>query len=167
MPAFDQPLRPLRAALTGRAEAEAAAIRSEAEVKAARIENEAHQRAKEILDDAHAQGDAEARLLLAREKAAARRRERSVELRSRREVYDTLRRRVRESVVDLRDDAALRAALTTHALTALGPAAVVRDDPSGGVVARAPGRCLDLSLSALADRAFDRVAPELEELWTG
>ncbi|EKX65016.1 hypothetical protein STRIP9103_07529 [Streptomyces ipomoeae 91-03] len=35
----------------------------------------------------------------------------------------------------------------------------------GGVVARVPGRRVDLSLTALADRALDRMGGEVRSLW--
>ncbi|GAB3899894.1 hypothetical protein GCM10029964_086470 [Kibdelosporangium lantanae] len=164
MPTLEHALGPLATALVEAAEQDAAATIAEAADHAARVTAEAHQRAKEILDEARAEGEAEARAQLAATLAVARRSARAIELRTRRQVYDTVRQRVHESLADVRTDA-LRAALTTHALAVLGPGTVVRDVPDGGVVAYASGRYMDLSLTTLADRAFDRVAPELGELW--
>jgi vacuolar-type H+-ATPase subunit E/Vma4 len=165
MKSLEQSLKPVRDSLLGTAETDAATVLGEAAAEASRLEDDARQHAKEILDEARAQGEADARLVLARARAAAQRTARSAELGAQRAVYEQLRRRVHESLTDLRDDPKLRATLTTHALTELGPATVVRDDPAGGVVAKAPGRYLDLSLSTLADQALDRVAPDLEGLW--
>ncbi|GAB2920724.1 hypothetical protein GCM10027075_20790 [Streptomyces heilongjiangensis] len=63
------------------------------------------------------------------------------------------------------DYASLRAWLEQRARALLGPAADVAEHADGGVVARAPGRRVDLSLTALADRATDRVGGEVRTLW--
>ncbi|RSM85154.1 hypothetical protein DMH04_17785 [Kibdelosporangium aridum] len=162
-------LLPVRTALISKAERDADRVVAEAADSVAHIEDAAQAEAKEILDEARARGEADARILLADERAAARRVARSMELRTQRQIYEQLRQQVCESLQDLRsadDYPALHAAVTTHALMLLGPATVVRDAPSGGIVARAPGRYLDYSFAALADQALDRVAASLEELWT-
>ena len=63
------------------------------------------------------------------------------------------------------DYAALRERLERLARALLGPDAEVTGHPEGGVVARAPGRRVDLSLPALADRALDRLGGEVRALW--
>ena len=47
-----------------------------------------------------------------------------------------------------------------------GADAQVKDDPYGGVVAQLGHRRMDLSLSALAERVLDRLAPEVDGLWS-
>ncbi|GGT00799.1 hypothetical protein GCM10010254_21180 [Streptomyces chromofuscus] len=59
----------------------------------------------------------------------------------------------------------LRGWLEQRARVLLGPAAEVTEHADGGVVARAPGRRVDLSLTTLADRAVDRVRGEVRSLW--
>jgi hypothetical protein len=51
----------------------------------------------------------------------------------------------------------VRARLVAAIHERLGPRAAVRDAPGGGVVGEVPGRRLDLSLAAFADRAVDRI----------
>ena len=54
--------------------------------------------------------------------------------------------------------------IATDLLQAVGSAEVT-EHSEGGVVARAPGRRVDLSLPALADRALDRLGGEVRALW--
>lgn len=47
----------------------------------------------------------------------------------------------------------------------LGAGAEVTEHADGGVVAQVPGRRVDLSLTALADRALDGMGAEVRSLW--
>ncbi|MFB9839413.1 hypothetical protein, partial [Actinoallomurus acaciae] len=46
-----------------------------------------------------------------------------------------------------------------------GPGARVLAAPDGGVIAVAPGRRVDCSVSALAEHAVDLLGAEVERLW--
>jgi hypothetical protein len=85
-----------------------------------------------------------------------------------REAYEALRRETAERVGELRRTTGypgLRERLERLAGVLLGPGTEVTEHPGGGVVARAPGRWVDLSLAALADRALDRLGGEVRSLW--
>ena len=56
--------------------------------------------------------------------------------------------------------------LRGNASAMLGADAQVNDDPGGGIVAQLGHRRVDLSLSAIAQRALDRLAPEVDGLWS-
>ncbi|WP_225829929.1 hypothetical protein [Streptomyces sp. NK08204] len=144
--------------------------------------------ADEVLDRARAdaeetlraaRGSAEALLAQARDLgaadgAAAADRERvravqdawAVELAARGEAYAQLRAAVRAAVRRaLTEGAVPRARLAATARSLLGPDARVRPAAGGGVTAEAPGRRVDLSADALADRALDRLGARAETLW--
>jgi vacuolar-type H+-ATPase subunit E/Vma4 len=161
-------LSPVRAGLLRAAHADAEALLAHAEREAAALLDQAGAEARAILDEARRQGEADgsdaARDLLVR----ARRDARSRVLAARREAYQELRREAAERVRALRQTdgyTSLRAWLEQRARALLGPAADVSEHADGGVVARAPGRRIDLSLTALADRAVDCVRGEVGSLW--
>ncbi|AMW08606.1 hypothetical protein A4E84_03185 [Streptomyces qaidamensis] len=170
-PATDQTtdaLDPVRAGLLRAAHADAEALLARTEREAVALLDQARAEARAILDEARRQGEADgadaARDLLVR----ARREARSRTLAARREAYDGLRREVAERAGDLRradGHASVRERLEHRARVLLGPCAEVSEHPDGGVVARAPGRRVDLSLTALADRALDRMGAEVRSLW--
>ncbi|WP_048820688.1 hypothetical protein, partial [Streptomyces ipomoeae] len=98
----------------------------------------------------------------------ARREARSRTLAARREAYEGLRRDAAERVRALRRTdgyVSLRKRLEHRARVLLGSGAEVSEHADGGVVARVPGRRVDLSLTALADRALDRMGGEVRSLW--
>ncbi|MDF3149695.1 hypothetical protein, partial [Streptomyces sp. T21Q-yed] len=98
----------------------------------------------------------------------ARREARSRALTARRTSYEELRREAAERVRELRrndDYPSLRERLEHRARVLLGPAAETTEQADGGVVVQAPGRRVDLSLTALADRALDRMGGEARSLW--
>ena len=171
-PAPDQrtdALDPVRAGLLRAAHADTEALLARTEREAAALLDQTRAEARAILDDARRQGESDgadaARDLLVR----ARREARSRTLAARREAYDGLRREVVERAGDLRlanGYASVRERLEHRARVLLGPSAEVSEHPDGGVVARAPGRRVDLSLTALADRALDRMGAEVRSLWT-
>ncbi|CAL9656869.1 V-type proton ATPase subunit E [Streptomyces sp. enrichment culture] len=161
-------LHPVRAELLRAAHADADALLARTGRQAATLLDDARAEARAILDEARRQGEADgsdaARDLLVR----ARREARSRTLAARREAYEGLRREAAERVGRLRRTdgyAALRAGLEHRARVLLGAAAEVSEHADGGVVARAPGRRIDLSLTALADRALDRMGGEVRSLW--
>ncbi|MFI8089507.1 hypothetical protein ACIF9R_14490 [Streptomyces sp. NPDC086080] len=162
------PLHPVRAELlrAARADAEALLARTEQETDA--LLEQARAEARAVLDEARRQGGTDgadaARDLLVR----ARREARSRTLAARREAYDDLRREAGEQLRALRRSegyAELRERLEHRARDLLGPGAEVTGHPEGGVLARAPGRRVDLSLPTLAGRALDRLGGEVRTLW--
>ncbi|MZF85986.1 V-type ATP synthase subunit E [Streptomyces sp. SID5643] len=170
-PAPDQTtdaLHPVRAELLRAAQADAEALLARTEQEVAAVLDQARAEAGGILDEARRQGEADgadtARDLLVR----ARREARSRTLAARREAYDELRREAAERAGNLRRAngyASLRERLEHRARVLLGPTAEVSEHADGGVVARAPGRRVDLSLTALADRALERMGAEVRSLW--
>ncbi|MEU0216600.1 hypothetical protein ABZ281_16395 [Streptomyces sp. NPDC006265] len=161
-------LSPVRAGLLRAAHADVETLLAQAEREAAARLDQARAEARAILDEARRQGEADgsdaARDLLVR----ARRDARSRTLAARREAYQQLRHETAERVRALRGTngyASLRAWLEQRARVLLGSAAEISEHPDGGVVARAPGRWVDLSLTTLADRAVDRMRGEVRSLW--
>jgi vacuolar-type H+-ATPase subunit E/Vma4 len=129
----------------------------------------ARQRARQTTEEALARGRDDAAAYLAIQRSRRAMRARADALRTERAAYDRLRSAALEAVATLRtapDYPELRRNLVDIARAALGPGATVDDSPDGGVVGNAPGRRLDLSLTALAESAFDAVMDELaEEPW--
>ncbi|MFF4585690.1 hypothetical protein [Streptomyces sp. NPDC001388] len=161
-------LQPVRARLLRAAHADAEALLADAGREAAARLDQARAQARAILDDARRQGEADgvdaARDLLVR----ARRQARSRTLSARREAYEEMRREAAERVRALRRAdgyASLRERLEQRARTLLGPEAQVTEHADGGVVAQVPGRRVDLSLTALAERALDGMGAEVRSLW--
>ncbi|MEU0112404.1 hypothetical protein ABZ137_01410 [Streptomyces bobili] len=161
-------LHPVRAELLRAAHADADALLARAEREAAARLDQARAVARAVLDDARRQGETDgadaARDLLVR----SRREARSRALSARRKPYEDLRREAAERVRELRwadDYASLRGRLEQRARVLLGPAAEVTEDAHGGVVAQVPGRRVDLSLTASAERALDSMGAEVRSLW--
>ncbi|WP_432193151.1 hypothetical protein [Streptomyces sp. bgisy027] len=161
-------LSPVRAELLRAAHTEAEALLARAERDAAARVEQARVEARTILDAARRQGEADgadaARELLVR----ARREARSRTLSARREAYEELRREAAERVREMRrtdDHPSLRRRLEHRARVLLGPGAEMIEHADGGVVAQASGKRADLSLTALADRALDRLGGEARNLW--
>ena len=161
-------LTPLYAELLRRADADADRILADANAEArdvlARAESDAHA----VIDNARAAGAAEALMAQAAEHARTRRAHRSDVLAAQRTAYEQLRRRATDAVHRLRHEPgypALRERLAAHATQILGTD-VVTEDPAGGIVAEAAGRRLDLSLTAFAARAFERIEADIDGLWS-
>ncbi|MDW8806477.1 hypothetical protein P1P68_17190 [Streptomyces scabiei] len=161
-------LDPVRAELLSAAHADAEALSARAATDAAAVLDRARDEAAAILDEARRQGEADGAAASRDLLRAARREARARVLSARREAYGDLRRAIAVRTGELRrtdDYAELRERLEGLARALLGPGAEVTEHPEGGVVARAPGRRLDLSLTALADRALDRLGGEVRVLW--
>jgi hypothetical protein len=163
-------LAPVREALLQAARVDAEATLAMADATVAAHLAAAQAESDRLLAEARADAAADADRLIARERAATRRHAQFVVLSARRAVYDQLRTRARAAVVAVRDQDGyleLRGRLAAHARGRFGPAAVVHLDLPGfpGVVAEAGGRRLDLTLTALADRAFEELAGQVELLW--
>jgi vacuolar-type H+-ATPase subunit E/Vma4 len=163
-----QALRPVRAELLRAAHADAEAVLARAEREAAALLARARAEGRAILEEARRQGEADGAAAAHDLLVSARREARSRTLAARREAYEALRRETAERVGELRrttDYPGLLKRLERRARVLLGPGAEVSEHSGGGVVARAPGRRVDLSLTALADRALDRMGGEVGTLW--
>lgn len=139
------------AARAARAIVERAEAEADAEVEAARRE-----------------GRAEADREMAAEVLAGRRRARRLVLEAERAAYERLRAAAVAAACALRDDPGyeeLAEGLAAAARRQLGQGTQLRPAPGGGVIGEVGGRRVDYSLSSLADRAVDAVAPALLEAW--
>jgi len=167
-PVTQAALVPVRDLLLARARADAERTRAEAAAEAGAVLAEARDQAAAILAEARKRGAADGAAVAAVERAAAARRARGVLLAARRQAYEALGQQARAAVGELREDPGyprLRQRLARLARAQVGSHAVVREPPQGGVVAEAPGRRVDCSLDALADRAVDALGAEVEGLW--
>jgi hypothetical protein len=161
-------LAPVRKALLRQARAEAAQVHADAEHDAQQLVTEAQASADAVLTAARARGQAEASVVVAQQRARARREARAAELAVQRQAYEQLRQEVVARMRRLRDQPdypALQQRLTAYIRATLGDEAVITEAPSGGVVGRAPGRSVDCSLDALAQRALDLLGAEVSGLW--
>lgn len=162
-------LAPLHSELLRRAEADADRTLAEAEAEARDVVERAEREARGILDDARTAGAAEATTARAAERARTRRVHQSAILAAQRNAYEQLGSRATEAVGRLRDEPgypALRMRLAARATDILGADAVVTEDPAGGIVAEVAGRRLDLTLTAFAARALERVEVGVDGLWS-
>jgi len=162
-------LQPLRRRLLERARADAEREIAEAEQEAQRVLAAARDQAAELAETARAAGRAAAETLSAQQRAALQRELRGAVLAARRDTYQLWCRRGTEAVLRLRDDPAYphwAAALRAAAQATLGADAQLSEHPSGGVVAEAGQRCIDLSLAGIAARVLDDTAAQVDELWS-
>ncbi|BBX82643.1 hypothetical protein [Mycolicibacterium aubagnense] len=162
-------LAPLSAELLHRADAEADRILADANTEAHNVHARADRDARDIIDNARAAGAAEASLARAAEQARTRRAQHSDILAAQRSAYEQLRVRASDAVHRLRDEPeypALRERLAARAGQILGADTVVTEDAGGGIIAQAAGRRLDLSLTAFAARAFERIETDIDGLWS-
>ncbi len=162
-------LQPLRRRLLERARADAEREIAEAEQEAQRVLAAARDQAAELAETARAAGRAAAETLSAQQRAALQRELRGAVLAARRDIYQLWCRRGTEAVLRLRDDPAYphwAAALRAAAQATLGADAQLSEHPSGGVVAEAGQRCIDLSLAGIAARVLDDTAAQVDELWS-
>jgi vacuolar-type H+-ATPase subunit E/Vma4 len=162
-------LAPLHAELLRRADAEADRILADANAEARDVLDRAESEAQRIIDSARAAGAAEALMAQAAERARTRRAHQSDVLAAQRTAYEQLRRRATDAVHRLRNEPdypGLRELLAARAAEILGTDAAVTQDSAGGIVAEAAGRRLDLSLTAFAVRAFQRIEADIDGLWS-
>jgi vacuolar-type H+-ATPase subunit H len=165
---IDAALAPLRQAMLDRARADAAATLAPADEEAAALLTDAEREAGQLVRNASAEGAADAAAMLAADRARARRDARRIVLQAQREAYQLLQSRVREAVTGLRHDPGyprLRDRLTEMVRAELGPGCRITEPPDGGVVGALPGRRVDRSLAALADRLVEGLGAEVQELW--
>ena len=160
-------LQPLRRRLLECARADAEREIAEAEREAQRVLAEARNQAQ-LAETARAAGRAAAETVSAQRRAALQRELRGAVLAARRDIYQRRCRRGTEAVLRLRDDPAYphwAAALRAAARATLGADAQLREHPTGGVVAEAGQRCVDLSLAGIAARVLDDTTAQVGEPW--
>lgn len=154
--AADAALEPLRHALRAEAGRRADELRATSERDAAKTVSAATENAKAIRSTAVAAGEAMGQDAADARSAQARRAARALVLEAQCEIATQWSRRARDAASALRDAPGypdILARLTARARAALGPKAVVRESPRGGVTAEAGSRRLDLTLPTLADAA--------------
>lgn len=167
--ALSPTLQPVRAELLSRAAADADRVIAEARQEAARILEQGHDKARQLTEKARATGEAAGFALAAEQQAALRRALRRDVLAAKDNGYQQWRRHAREAVLRLRDEPEYPRwceTLRGAAAGVLGDGAEVTDHPDGGVVAQLGCRRVDLSLPAIADRALDEIAADIDELWS-
>ncbi|MEU6611167.1 hypothetical protein ABZ922_40110 [Streptomyces shenzhenensis] len=166
MTAPADPLDPVRAALLRAAHAAADEVRGRARTDAEETLRAARASAEEVLARARDRGAAEGAVAAAGERVRAVQDAWAAELAARAAVYAELRAGVREGVRRaLARGAVPQARLTERARALLGADAHVTAAPAGGVTAEVPGRRVDLSADALADRALERLGARAAALW--
>jgi vacuolar-type H+-ATPase subunit E/Vma4 len=161
-------LAPVADALLAAARADADRTVATARADAERIRLEALEGERTIRAAARGRGAADGTKQAVQSLRLARRQAREAELVAQRQAYDELRRRVLARLSELRGDpsyADLLRRLHRQARATLGPGTEIAEAPAGGVVARAGGRRLDLTLPALAEQALESLGSELGELW--
>ncbi|MEV7130038.1 hypothetical protein [Streptomyces sp. NPDC093260] len=159
-------LSPVRAELLRAARASADAVRDRAQADAEETLRSARATAEAVLARARDFGRADGAAEAARERVRAVQDAWAAELAARAEVYAALRAAVRAGVRrEFAEDASVRSRCAQAARNLLGPQARVTAAPQGGVTAEVPGRRVDLSADALADRALDRLGARAETLW--
>jgi vacuolar-type H+-ATPase subunit E/Vma4 len=158
-------LAPVRAALLTRARAEAERELSAAHLDAEATLARARAQARSILDAAAEEGRADAVTSIAAEHEKARRQARAIELAAQRQSYDELLQRVTAAVARAFAEPGRREQLVAAIQAQLGPRAIVRDTPGGGVTGEIAGRLVDLGARPVAGRAVDALGDEVRSLW--
>lgn len=162
-------LQPMRRHLLECARADAEREIAEAQQEVQRVLAEAHNQAAQLAETARAAGRAAAETVRAQRRAALQRELRGAVLAARRDIYQRWCRRGTEAMLRLRDDPAYphwATALRAAAQATLGADAQLREHPTGGVVAEAGQRCIDLSLAGIAARVLDDTTAQLDEPWS-
>jgi vacuolar-type H+-ATPase subunit E/Vma4 len=163
-------LDPLRRALRAETEAETERRRSEVAAECDRIVADAESAARALVHEARLDGERTAAREAARRRAGAGRRAREVRLAAQRDLVEELRRRARQTVLQLRERPGypeLLERLSDAARSQLGEDAELVVDPPGrgGVIGRLGDVSVDYTLPAIADREIDDLGLELERLW--
>jgi len=162
-------LQPVREHLLDCARADAEREIAEAQQEAERLLAAARAEAAQLAETARAAGRDAAKTVSAQRRAALQRELRGAVLAARRDVYQRWCCRSTEAVLGLRDDPSYprwTAALRAVAQATLGADARLREHPTGGVVAEAGQRCIDLSLAGIAARVLDDATVRLDEPWS-
>jgi hypothetical protein len=163
------PLSSVREALLAHAHRDAAAVLSDADAAVAASLDAARVEAAALRAEARKRGELDAAALLAGERARTARRVRQIVLAQRHAAYESLRRRARDAVSELRHDPGYRGlldALRERATSELGPEAHLWEHERGGIVGQVQGRSVTYTLDDLADVAVDELGSDVEELWS-
>ncbi|MFJ6902650.1 hypothetical protein [Streptomyces griseoluteus] len=159
-------LSPVRAELLRAARVSAGTVRDRARAEAEEALRSARASAEAVLARARDVGTADGATAAARERVGAVQDAWTAELAARAEVYASLRAAVLAGVrKKFAEDASLRSRCEEAARRVLGPQARVTPVPEGGVRAEVPGRRIDLSADALAERALNGLGVRAETLW--
>jgi len=162
-------LQPVRRHLLDCARADAEREIADAQQEAERVLAAARDEAGQLAETARAAGWDAAEAARAQRRAALQRELRGAVLAARRDVYQRWCRRGTEAVLRLRDDPSYprwAATLRTVAQATLGADAQLREHPTGGVVAEAGQRSIDLSLAGIAAWVLDDTTAQLDEPWS-
>ncbi|GAA1331413.1 hypothetical protein [Actinocatenispora thailandica] len=157
-------LEPVRLALTAQARAAARAEVADAESWARTALAEARRRATAAVAAARTEVAEAARLAARADADDADRRLTRARLTARAEAHRRLRERVRETLRLRCSDPAVRERMAATIRSVLGEPARTGDAPGGGMLGTAGGRRLDLSVTALTDRAMD-LTRAMEDPW--
>ncbi|MFB7507338.1 hypothetical protein [Streptomyces broussonetiae] len=159
-------LDPVRAQLLRAAQASADAVLDRARADADDTLRTARATAEQVFARARKLGAGDGAAAAERERVRAVQDAWALELAARAEVYAELRSRVREGVRRaLAEGGVPQSRLAEAAQAMLGIQARVTAAAGGGVTAEVPGRRVDLSADALADRALERLGARAETLW--
>ncbi len=158
---------PVRDAALADAHAEAERLLVEARERAAATLTAAREHAAALREDtlagAREAAEEDARRVLAGARAGAH----ELLLSVGREVYATVARDVARQAASRREDyRALTERLVEDARRRLGADVEIADAPDGGIIARAPGRQLDYSLSTRVRRCLAQLDDEVAALWS-
>ncbi len=161
------PWAPLRSAALDDAHAKAERLRAQALDRSAAALAAAHERAEELREDslttARRAAEDDARRVL----SAARCNAHELLLSARREVYATVAREVTQQASSHREDyQAVTEQLIGDARERLGADVEITDAPGGGIIAHAPGRQIDYSLSTQVKRCLAQLDDEVAALWS-
>ncbi len=162
-------LQPVRRHLLECARADAEREIAEAQQEAERVLAAARDQAAQLAEAARVAGRAAAETVSAQRHAALQQELRGAVLAAQRDIYQRWCRRGTEAVLRLREDPAYprwAAALRATAQATLGADAQLREHPTGGVVAEAGQRCMDLSLAGIAALVLDDTTTQVDEPWS-
>jgi vacuolar-type H+-ATPase subunit E/Vma4 len=162
-------LQPVRLRLLECARADAEREIAEAQQGAQHVLAAARDQAAQLAETARAAGRAAAETVSAQRRAALQRELRGSVLAARCDIYQQWYRRGTEAVLRLRNDSAYphwAAALRAAAQATLGADTQLSEHPTGGVVAEAGQRRIDLSLAGIAARVLDDTTAQLDEPWS-
>ncbi|MEV4129570.1 V-type ATP synthase subunit E family protein [Nocardia sp. NPDC049707] len=155
-------------ALLRRAHADADRTLEQARTEAGRSIACAQDAADDLIARARDTGRRRAETESAAEQARVHRAQRAKILAAQRDMYEQLRAEATAAVLKIRNQPgypSVRDGLRERAIALLGPTAVITETPDGGILGTADHRLVDLRLTTIATRAFERVEPEIGGLW--
>lgn len=161
------PWAPARRAALADAHAKADRLRADAQERRAAAVAAARKRAEALCEDSLAEARRAADGDAQRVRSAAHRTAHAMLLSTRRDVYATVARDIAERASARREDyQATTEQLIRDAHRRLGETVEITDAPDGGIIARAPGRQIDYSLSTQVGRCLAQLEDEVAALWS-